>query len=80
VTIQDREAGKDAPGTATIRRSYALCLTALGRHREAEVMLLESYRALAAWPYGERERRETARRLAAFYTARGRHAEAAKYR
>jgi serine/threonine-protein kinase len=80
VTIQEREAGKDAPGTATIRRSYALCLTALGRHREAEVMLLESYRALAAWPYGERERRETARRLAAFYTARGRHAEAAKYR
>jgi hypothetical protein len=64
------------------RRALGLCLAGLGRDEEAERLLVESYRSLSAaddW-WSRRDAAESARRLAEYYTERGRIDEAARYR
>jgi tetratricopeptide (TPR) repeat protein len=67
--------------TARAQRTLGLCLVALGQRAEAEKLLLESYRTLAAatnW-YHRTLREHTLHDLVALYQAWGRRAEAAKY-
>jgi hypothetical protein len=68
--------------TARAQRTLGLCLVALGNRVEAEQLLLESYRTLAAatnW-YHRTLREHTLHDLVALYQGWGRPAEAAKYR
>lgn len=80
LTIRSKNITPSDTRVAQTRRALGVCLVALGRDREGEALLLESHRALSASPGQARERDETGRRLVAFYEARGRRAEAAKYR
>ena len=81
LTIRVEKLGPRERLTSVTRRGLGVCLGRLGQYEEAERLLLESYRNLSAkgdW-WSRREARESAGRLAQFYTARGKPREAAKY-
>src|SRR5215207_8528830 len=80
LAVQQAKPARDENSLAITKRMLGVCLAALGQLAEAERLLLESYRTLEASRYGARERVETANALANFYAARGRPAEAARYR
>jgi tetratricopeptide (TPR) repeat protein len=68
--------------TASTQRALGVCLARLGRHDEAERLLLESYRGVESgadyWTVKERD--ATTARLAWFYQMRGKRSEAARFR
>jgi serine/threonine-protein kinase len=80
LSVQLAGSAPDEISLAITKRMLGVCLAALGQSTEAERLLLESYRTFEASRYGALERAETASALAAFYAARGREAEAARYR
>ena len=80
LAVQQARPARDEYSIAITKRMLGVCLAALGQSAESERLLLESYRTFEASAYGARERVETASALANFYAARGRPAEAARYR
>jgi hypothetical protein len=68
--------------TGKTRRVLGVCLARLRHLKEAEALLLQSYRELSANPnwLAQRDATESAQQLAEFYTSRGRLREAARYR
>jgi serine/threonine-protein kinase len=82
LAIRSLKLGPTAGATAVTARALGVALAGLDRPQEAEVFLLESYRNLNSVPgqWGIREKNESLRRLVAFYSSRGDHKEATRYR
>ncbi len=81
LAIRVQKLGSGDRLTAVSRRALGLCLAGLGRHDEAEPLLVESYRILSGvqdW-WGRRDAAESARRLAEYYSRRGRNDESVRY-
>ncbi len=71
---------EDHPRLADARRELGACLTALGRHDEAEQHLLRSYAAYKKADNLKPRQRAALEHLVALYDAWGRPAQAAEYR
>jgi serine/threonine-protein kinase len=82
LAIRLEKLGADDRLTATTQRALGVCLSRMGHAQQAERLLLESYRSVSASDdyWSRHNARETAGRLAEFYTTQGRRSEAGRYR